>query len=187
MCRKLGIELVDFPRFSCCGSGFLDEANLVLNVALNTRNLSIAEKAGLDILTVCSTCTGMLTFANVQLKDAKIRTRVEGALTPLGITYSGKTRVRHLLDVLTTEFPAARLKPMVVRPLKGLKVGAFYGCHLLRPADEMGTPSPEEPHGFEELISALGATPVLYRGRVMCCGFPILFVKPDVANHIAGR
>ncbi|MGI0130252.1 MAG: heterodisulfide reductase-related iron-sulfur binding cluster [Thermoplasmata archaeon] len=45
--RALGIELVDFPNVSCCGSGFVDEANLALNVALNARNIAIAEKAGL--------------------------------------------------------------------------------------------------------------------------------------------
>ncbi len=27
VCRALGIELVEFPNFSCCGSGFIDEAN----------------------------------------------------------------------------------------------------------------------------------------------------------------
>ena len=39
VCRALGIELVAFPSFSCCGSGTVDEANEVLNVALNARNL----------------------------------------------------------------------------------------------------------------------------------------------------
>jgi succinate dehydrogenase / fumarate reductase cytochrome b subunit len=185
--RKLGIELVDFPRFSCCGSGFLDEANLVLNVALNARNLAIAEKAGLDILTVCSTCQSMLTFANHQLKDPKVKAKVDGALNPMGITYTGSTKVKHLLQVLTESFPPEKLKPLVVRPLTGLKVGTFYGCHLLRPADELNFESAEDPRSFEDLLGALGATPVMYRGRVMCCGFPILFVKPNTANHIAGR
>ncbi|MHB8352561.1 MAG: CoB--CoM heterodisulfide reductase iron-sulfur subunit B family protein [Thermoplasmata archaeon] len=187
VCSKLGIELVEFPKFSCCGSGFLDEANLVLNVALNARNLALAEAAGLDLLTICSTCQGMLSFANVKYADPAIRKRVEGALAPLGIRYGGSTRVKHLLQVITESFPAEKLRPLVVRPLTGLKVGAFYGCHLLRPADELGSESAEDPHSFEDVIRAIGATPVMYRGRVMCCGFPILFVKPHVANHLAGR
>jgi len=37
------------------------------------------------------------------------------------------------------------------------------------------------------LLEAVGATPVDYRGRVMCCGFPIQFVKPSTASAIAGR
>lgn len=187
VCQKLGIELVEFPKFSCCGSGFVDEANLVLNVALNARNLALARAAGLDLLTICSTCQGMLTLANVKLREPAIKAKVDGALAPLGISYDGRTRVTHLLDLVAREFPPEKLKSLVVRPLTGLKVGAFYGCHLLRPADELGSESAEEPTHFEGLIAALGATPVMYRGRVMCCGFPILFVKPGVANHLAGR
>ena len=187
VCRALGIELVEFPTFSCCGSGFVDEANEVLNVALNARNLAIAERAGLDLLTVCSTCQGMLSLANVRLGDPKVKARVDGALKPLGIEYRGTTKVKHLLRVLVEDVGLATIRAKVVRPLDGLHVGAFYGCHLLRPADEMGSESGEEPRSFEELLAAVGATPVDYRGRVMCCGFPIQFVKPEVASSIAGR
>jgi succinate dehydrogenase / fumarate reductase, cytochrome b subunit len=187
VCRELGIELVEFPNFSCCGSGFVDEANEVLNVAINARNLSIAERAGLDVLTICSTCQGMLTLANVRLKDPRVKGRVDGALRPLGIEYRGTVTVKHLLRVLTQDIGLAALKAKVRRPLAGLRVGAFYGCHLLRPADEMGSESGEEPHAFEDLLAALGATPVYYRGRVMCCGFPIQFVKPETASRVGGR
>jgi succinate dehydrogenase cytochrome b subunit len=187
VCRHLGIDLVDFPNFSCCGSGFIDEANSVLNVALNARNLAIAEKAGLELMTVCSTCQGMLTLANRRLEEAPVKARVDSVLAPLGIAYRGTTKVTHLLGILTERIGAEALKSRVVRPLTGLKVGAFYGCHLLRPQAEMHSESAEEPHSFEDMIAALGATPVLYRGRVMCCGFPILFVKEPTANRIAAR
>ena len=185
--RKVGIELVEFPNFSCCGSGFIDEANPVLNVALNVRNLAIAEKVGLDMLTICSTCQGMLTLANLRYREPAIREKVEGALGQIGVRYEGKTHVTHLLQVLTDEIGADAIRRQVVRPLTGLKVGAFYGCHLLRPADRMRSESAEEPHSFEDLIGAIGATPVFYRGRVMCCGFPVLFVKESTASRIAGR
>ena len=187
VCRNLGIELVEFPNFSCCGSGFVDEANEVLNIAINVRNLAIAERAGLDMLTICSTCQGMLTLAKVRMTDPKVKARVEGALQPLGIEYKGTVQVKHLLRVLTEDVGLAAVKAKVRRPLQGMKVGAFYGCHLLRPADEMQSESAEEPHTFEDLLEAVGATPVDYRGRVMCCGFPIQFVKPSTASAIAGR
>jgi succinate dehydrogenase / fumarate reductase, cytochrome b subunit len=159
----------------------------VLNVALNARNLAIAEKAGLDLLTICSTCQGMLTLANVRLGDPKVKARVDGALRPLGSEYRGTTKVKHLLQVLTEDIGLAAIRAKVTRPLDGLKVGAFYGCHLLRPADELGWESAEEPHAFEDLLAVLGATPVYYRGRVMCCGFPIQFVKAETASRIAGN
>ncbi|HZY70838.1 MAG TPA: CoB--CoM heterodisulfide reductase iron-sulfur subunit B family protein [Thermoplasmata archaeon] len=183
----LGIELVESPRFSCCGSGFVDEVNLALNVALNARNLAIAEGQGLDILTVCSTCQGMLSLARHKMEDSAIRAKVDPALAKIGVQYKGTSKVRHLLSVLTEEFGVEAIRARVRRPLTGVKVGAFYGCHLLRPAGEVGSESAEEPHAFEDLISALGATPVMYRGRVMCCGFPILFVKEGSANRIAAH
>ena len=187
VCRSLGIELVEFPNFSCCGSGFIDEANEVLNIAINARNIAIAERAGLDMLTICSTCQGMLNLAKVRMQDPAVKTRVDAALKPLGIEYKGTSQVKHLLKVLTEDIGLAAVKAKVRRPLEGMKVGAFYGCHLLRPADEMQSESAEEPHSFEDLLAAVGATPVEYRGRVMCCGFPIQFVKPTTASAIAGR
>ena len=185
--RELAIELVEFPRFSCCGSGFVDEANEVLNVAINARNLAIAEAAGLDVMTVCSTCQGMLSLAKLRMSDPTVRAKVDGALRPLGISYRGTSNVTHLLRVLVEQVGLDAIRAKVRRPLSGLKVGAFYGCHLLRPADELKWESPEEPHAFEDLLSALGAEPVMYRGRVLCCGFPIQFVKPETAGRIAGR
>jgi succinate dehydrogenase cytochrome b subunit len=187
VCQSLGIELVEFPNFSCCGSGFVDEANEVLNVAMNARNLAIAERAGLEMLTICSTCQGMLSLANHRLGDPRVKSRVDGALKPLGIEYKGTTKVKHLLQVLVQDVGLDAIRAKVRRPLNGLKVGAFYGCHLLRPADEMNFESAEEPHSFEDLLNVLGASPVYYRGRVMCCGFPIQFVKPGTASGIAGR
>ena len=187
VCEKVGIELVEFPSFSCCGSGFIDEANQRLNLALNARNLAIAEKAGLDLLTICSTCQGMLSLANHRWQEAETRAQLEPALRQIGVAYRGSVKVKHLLQVLTEDIGLAQLKTLVKRPLSGLRVGAFYGCHLLRPQAELGFDDPEDPHTFEDLLTALGATPVMYRGRVMCCGFPILFVKESTANRIAAN
>ncbi len=129
----------------------------------------------------------MLTLANLRMNDPGVRAKVDGALKPLGIEYRGTVRVKHLLRVLVEDIGIPALRAKVRRPLGGLKIGAFYGCHLLRPSDEMGWESGEEPHAFEDLLDALGAEPVAYRGRVMCCGFPIQFVKPETASRIAGR
>ncbi len=185
--RALGIELVDFPNFSCCGSGFIDEANSTLNLALNARNLAIAEKAGLDLMTVCSTCQGMLTLANRRLEEPAIRTKVNDALQQIGTAYRGTVHVKHLLQILVEDIGVSTIREHVKRPLAGLKVGAFYGCHLLRPASELKWESAEDPHSFEDLLTAIGADPVYYRGRVMCCGFPIQFVRESTASRIAGR
>jgi succinate dehydrogenase / fumarate reductase cytochrome b subunit len=188
--KVLGLELVDFPNFSCCGSGFIDETNEALNVAINARNLAIAEKAGIQtVMTVCSTCQGMLTHAKkVLAKDQIIKSRTDAALQKIGMKYSGTVTPKHMLQLVVEDLGGPeKLKPLVKRPLKGLKVGAFYGCHLIRPHEIMEFDDPEYPHTFEDVIRALGAEPVIYRGRVMCCGFPIQFVKPLSGEKLAGR
>jgi succinate dehydrogenase / fumarate reductase cytochrome b subunit len=188
--KVLGLELVEFPNFSCCGSGFIDETNEALNVAINARNLAIAEKAGIQtMMTVCSTCQGMLTHAKkVLAKDKIIKARSDAALAKIGMKYNGTVTPKHMLQLVVEDLGGAeKLKPLVKRPLKGLKVGAFYGCHLIRPHEIMEFDDPEYPHSFEDVIRALGAEPVMYRGRVMCCGFPIQFVKPLSGEKLAGR
>lgn len=188
--KVLGIELVDFPNFSCCGSGFIDEANQTLNVTLNARNLAIAERAEIPVvLTVCSTCQGMLSHARHTLaKDPVTKKRSDETLAKIGMQYAGRSTPKHLMQLIIEDLGgAAKLKTLVKRPLTGLKVGAFYGCHILRPHDIMGFDDPEDPHYFEDIIRALGAEPVYYRGRVMCCGFPLQFVKPATAEKIAGK
>ena len=106
----------------------------------------------------------MLSLANLRYQDPKVKARVDSALAPLGIEYHGTTKVKHLLRVLTEDVGVERIRTKVVRPLGGLKIGAFYGCHLLRPADELDWESAEEPHAFEDLLTAVGATPVYAPG-----------------------
>jgi len=185
---KLGIELVDFPNFSCCGAGVIDEADFEVNLALNARNLALAEEKGIDMLTVCSTCTGMLARANRTMdQDKALAGRVQEVLSHIGVEYRGTTKVKHLLWILATDYGYDKLREKVVFPLNGLKVASFYGCHILRPSDILGFENAENPQSFEQLITALGAEPIIYDGRVKCCGFPILFVKEEAAAKMAGN
>jgi heterodisulfide reductase subunit B len=62
------------------------------------------------------------------------------------------------------------IKKKVVNPLKGRKIGAYYGCMLLRPSGVMAFDDPENPTIIEDFIAALGATPVKYEFRNECCG-----------------
>ena len=58
----------------------------------------------------------------------------------------------------------------MVHPLTGRKIGAYYGCLLLRPSREMGFDDPENPRILEDFIRAIGAEPVIYARRNECCG-----------------
>ncbi|MFR8333002.1 MAG: hypothetical protein ACLU9S_12115 [Oscillospiraceae bacterium] len=58
-----------------------------------------------------------------------------------------------------------RLKEAVKRPLTGRKIGAYYGCLLLRPRKDMDMDDPENPRILEDFLRALGAEPVIYAMR----------------------
>ncbi len=185
--EKMGIQLINFPEFSCCGGAVIDEADAVLNIALNARNLAIAESKQLPMLTVCSTCQGMLSRANKVLRENKeMSTKIAKILQKIGVQYNGGTEVKHLLQVIVDDYSLGRLKELVTYPLKGLKIAPFYGCHLLRPADVVRFDDPWNPRSLEDLISALGAEPIYFKGRIECCGFPLLFIKESTANRMAG-
>jgi heterodisulfide reductase subunit B len=74
------------------------------------------------------------------------------------------------------------LKKAVVKPLKGVKIAAYYGCLLLRPGSVMAFDDPESPKILEDFITALGATPVKYSERNECCGGYISAECPDTAK-----
>ena len=63
VCDKLGIELEEMPGASCTGAGVLQEKNRLLGDILNARTFAMAEKIGSPIMTICSTCQGVMAQA----------------------------------------------------------------------------------------------------------------------------
>ena len=59
--------------------------------------------------------------------------------------YAGETKVLHFLEVLRDEIGFDKLKEKVVNPLTGKKIGAYYGCLLLRPGKILEFDLPENP------------------------------------------
>ncbi|MET0819177.1 MAG: heterodisulfide reductase-related iron-sulfur binding cluster, partial [Solirubrobacteraceae bacterium] len=69
-----------------------------------------------------------------------------------------------------------------------LRVGPFYGCYIVRPADRLGIDH-EHPRDtyLQQLIEALGGTVVDYAGQYKCCGFPIITMNKENSLRQAGR
>jgi heterodisulfide reductase subunit B len=167
--RPLDMELVEIEDWNCCGStpyGSLDEEESLVVAA---RNLALAEKAGFDVVTPCSSCYVTLSKANRHLHDhPALLKKVNEALAVAGLEYKGSLRVRHLVDVLvndvTPEVIAGRLK----KPLRGLKVAPYYGCQLVRP--DYGLDDTEQPVTLDRLVAGTGAEAVDFPLKVRCCG-----------------
>ncbi len=180
--NHLGIELIEFPNFSCCGAGVLHEERPNLSAAINARNFAIAEREGLDIVTICNTCQLTMLKAQKTLDDnQQLRTRINGRLAEFSLEYSGKTAIRHLLSVLTEDLGVANLQEKIERRLAGLNVAPFYGCHMLRPTELLGMEDAGNPSSLERLIDAVGANPLEYGSKTDCCGFHVMLVNQEVS------
>jgi heterodisulfide reductase subunit B len=167
----LGVELVDLEGASCCPDPIYFKSKDKLTwLAVAARNLTLAEEKGLDIVTNCSGCTATLSEASHLLEDAALREQVDDRLARIGRRYAGTSRVRHVVTVLRDVVGLEAVRKSVVRPLEGLKVALHYGCHLLKPSRTMQVDDPNDPHVLEDLVTALGATPVRHRHWSLCCG-----------------
>jgi succinate dehydrogenase / fumarate reductase cytochrome b subunit len=185
----LGIEFIEMKSAACCGAGVVSEKNPLLADALNARSIAIAEEQDLDLVTICSTCQGILkkTESHVD-SDPSYKKKVNNVLEEGGHHYAGgKIKIQHFANVLGTEEGLKLLRDKVKRPLTGLKTAAFYGCYVLRPSGLSLYEDPDNPTGMEEIFEILGATPVYYDSRTKCCGFPIIMMNKNASHDMAGN
>ena len=187
---RLGIEWEEMHGAACTGAGVLQEKNQKLGDTLNVRTLAIAEKMGLPILTICSTCQGVISQADHRVRrDPEYLAEINTTLADEGLHYSGNTSVKHLLWVLIEDIGVAKLKETFVKELAGINFAPFYGCYIIRPSDALGfDENPERQTSLESVIEATGASVTDFPGKTACCGFPILFINQRnslrmVSNH----
>ena len=168
--KALGIELREVPEWQCCGGVYPTPTDAVATRLASVRALMAAREAGTDLVTVCSACYNVIKRVNEDMKNnEEIRNKVNSYMKN-DVPYCGEVKVYHYIELLRDVIGYDELAKKVVNPLKGEKVGAYYGCLLLRPGKELMFDDPENPEAIEGLIKALGATPVKYAQRNECCG-----------------
>jgi heterodisulfide reductase subunit B len=170
--RECGVELVDI-EFNCCGYPVhhLDFNAFVLSSA---RNLALAEKEGLNILTPCKCCFGSLKKVAHLLKERDfLREEVNAALREEGLKYEGAIEAKHLLSVLFHDVGVDVIREKVTRPFQGLKIATHYGCHALRPGNVTQFDDPVAPTKFDRLVEITGAESVEWPMKLQCCGNPL--------------
>ena len=129
----------------------------------------------------------MIKRVNDDMKNVEdIRTRANNYMK-LAEPYEGETEVLHFLEVLRDRIGFDELKKKVVNPLTGKKIGAYYGCLLLRPGKIMAFDNPENPTIMEDFIRALGAEPVVYPYRNECCGGYISLKEKKMASNMVDQ
>ncbi|MHA1960466.1 MAG: heterodisulfide reductase-related iron-sulfur binding cluster [Candidatus Thorarchaeota archaeon] len=141
---RFDLELVDLP-FTCCPEpnsvrSFSDDTWL----ALAARNLALAEKSKLDILTACTGCHESFMVAKHELDMHPERKEAANkVLSEIGMEYTGASSIKHLHQVL---------------------------FHMLRPEAILQIDDSEAPVKFDSLVEVLGIEPLEYMDKTMCCG-----------------
>jgi heterodisulfide reductase subunit B len=183
--QRLGVELVEMPEFNCCGLP-MDPINHDLMLTLAARNLCLAEKQNLNILTLCNGCFSTLNETNKLLKeDSELREKVNGNLKEIGMEFKGTIDVKHLIYLLSEDVGLEKIKNAIKRPLTNLKVAHHIGCHVVRPVKYVGNDDPENPMTLKNLIRLTGAECLEYVDEAQCCGNPVIGVNEEVPFQMA--
>jgi heterodisulfide reductase subunit B len=169
----LNVNLKEMEGVSCCPEPVsLQSLNIDTWMALGARNLAIAEKMGLDILTICSGCYETLKTVSVLLEeDEEYLEKINGILKKVNYKYTGKTKVYHFVELFSQPEWLDKLKELAVKPLDDLNLAVHYGCHLVRPSKIMQFDHPERPEKIDLILEALGAKTVEFANKLECCGF----------------
>lgn len=168
--EALGFSLREIEEWQCCGAVYPLASDEIATKLSAVRALNDAKEKGQDLVTLCSACHHVIKRVNDDMQNVEdIRTRANNYLN-LAEPYEGETKVLHYLEVLRDRIGFDTIREKVTHPLTGRKIGAYYGCMLLRPSDIMAFDDPENPTIIEDFIRALGAEPVVYPYRNECCG-----------------
>jgi heterodisulfide reductase subunit B len=178
--QKLDVELVEMPEYNCCGLP-MDPVDHEMMLLMAARNLAVAERQGLNIITLCPGCAGTLRKVNKTLKeDRESREKVNRCLKEAGLEVRCTREVKHLVQALVEDVGLKRIREAVTRPLTGLNVAEHNGCHVLRPREYSGFDDPEDPKMLKSLIKATGAECLDYMDEAECCGAPSAGINDEI-------
>jgi heterodisulfide reductase subunit B len=173
------MELIELENWTCCGSTPYGSTAEEESILIAARNLAIAEKTGLDLVTPCSSCYVVLNHANNYLKEHEdFRKQVNQALAEVGLEFKGQLRVRLLAEVLFHDITPEGIAQKVQRNLNGLKVASYYGCQMLRPA---GFESTEAPESLDKIVESLGGKAMPFPLKNRCCGSSLIIPEENMA------
>jgi heterodisulfide reductase subunit B len=180
--KELNIELIDMPGASCCGFP-MKAVDAETSLLIAARNVALASQLKLDLVTLCNSCTAMLSDAQLQLKNKEFHSKFK----EVGLSYPHEVEVKHFVRMLYEDIGIDNIRKAVKKPLNPLKIVPHYGCHYMRPSQLYDFDNPEVPHTLDELVRVTGAESLEYTDKMMCCGGSVLGVDEDLAvtmsNH----
>lgn len=155
--------------FSCCPTwASVPSFDIEAWLAISARNISLAEKGGLDIVVGCGDCYSVLNHARDMLRREEWRERVNRILAKVGRVYRGTAKIYHIIHLLEER----KIKKNLKHRLNGFVAGVQPGCHLLWPAKifDAEEENPFFPERLKKLVEAMGAETPHYSRLEYCCG-----------------
>jgi heterodisulfide reductase subunit B len=185
--EKLGVGLVDIREFNCCGYP-LRNIDFKVFILSSARNLALAEKKNLNVVTLCKCCYGSLKKADFLMKEnVALRKEVNSILKKEGLKYEGRIEVKHLLSVIHKDIGIEAIKGKMDTTFKGLKIATHYGCHALRPSQVVGFDNPVAPSLFDQLVEATGAESIEWAMKLECCGAPLWGINDQLSMDLTSK
>jgi heterodisulfide reductase subunit B len=180
--EDLDVNLVDIEGFSCCGFP-ISSIHRDTSFALAAINLCLAEEKGLNIITLCNSCTAYLTKVNMILKnDKQMFEKINEILKVSDLEFKGKIEVKHISRLFYEDIGTVKIEKNVKHSLEGIRVAPIYGCHYLKPSPIYNRfDNPEMPESLDNLIKATGATAINYPEKILCCGGAILAIDENAS------
>ncbi len=176
--RDLGIDLVEIEDWSCCGATAAHSLSQTMSVVLPARNLAVAEKMGLDIVSPCAMCFNRLRFS-----QNMIRKKIFDI--PWHVT--GEIRVHDMTRFMAEPSMIKSIKKRVLKPLNGLRVVCYYGCQMVRPPKITGYTDYENPQTMDRIIATTGAQVIDWSYKSTCCGASIGIARREIQESLTRR
>lgn len=178
--KTLGQEIVEIDDWNCCGATVYMSVKETVSLAISSRNLALAEQMNLEVMAPCSSCFTVLSKTNRILNEIPaMHSDVNEALAEAGLKYSGKTKVRHPLDILMNDIGLENIEKKMKRNLQGLKIAPYYGCQIVRPDKTFD--DKENPILMDKLFRKFGSEIVYYPMKVRCCGGMLMTTFEETA------
>jgi len=184
--EALGVRLDELQDWNCCGASPAPHHKAeTLGVLLPGRNLHIAGAGHDAVVAPCAGCYNRLKYAQYKIAgDERIR---EQTSELLGEEVRYRTEVLNIVQMLNREVTPEELRRRAGERLRNVRLGAYYGCLLTRPADIMGFDSPRDPRKMRPLLEATGAQVPHFPFKTECCGSYMGLARKDIVLEASRR
>ncbi|RLA93938.1 MAG: disulfide reductase, partial [Deltaproteobacteria bacterium] len=182
--ENLGVEIFDIREFNCCGYP-LRNLDFKAFVLASAKNLALAARENLNLLTLCKCCYGSLKKVDHLMRENQsLRDEINAILKKEDLKYDGGLQVKHFLTVLFHDVGIGSIAKRVTKRFDGLNIATHYGCHALRPSKIVEFDDPVKPSLFEKLVELTGAKSIDWKAKLDCCGAPLLGVNDELSMRL---